>query len=69
MINKKKRKLQNTFEQRCQIVDDLKNKIRQFEVKLKDNFKNSLISSWLFDAEFINVERELLSGHNEDEQI
>ena len=56
------------FEQRCQIVDDFKNKINQFEENKVSN-KNSLILSRLFDVGVINTEGELLSGHNEDEQI
>ena len=38
MIEEDKRELQKTFEKN-QIVDDLKNKIRQFEEILKDSYK------------------------------
>ena len=44
------------------------NKIRQFEEN-KNSDKNSLILSRLFEVGVINTEEELVSSHNEDEQI
>ena len=69
MIEEEKREHQKkNFEQIYQIVNDLKNKIRQFEEKLKDvdiNFSNY---PRLFDFGVINTEWDILSCHNEDEE-
>ena len=65
---REKRVSEKNFEQIYKIVNDLKNKIRQFEEKLKDidiNFRNY---PRLFDVGVINTEWDLLSCHNEDEK-
>ena len=67
MIEEEKKELQNSHEQRFQVINNLKDKIKQFEEKLKESDNNSLILSRLFDAGVIDAEGELLPNHNKDE--
>ena len=69
MIKEKNKKLQNCSEKRVQTINNQKDQIKQFEEKLKNKAKNSLILFTLFDTKIIDVGEQLLVNHYKDDHI
>ena len=67
MIKEKNKKLQNSYEKKVQTINNQKDQIKQFEVKLKNKAKNSLILFTLFDTKIIDVGEQLLVNLNKDD--
>ena len=59
--------MHNSYEKKVQTINNQKDQIKQFEEKLKNKTKNSLILFTLFDTKIIDVGEQLLVNHNKDD--